>query len=67
MLWIAALVGAALVEAMLADRKRTGDVLGVSNHTKPYVFSHKVAPGVDVGNLERVRASLACAQTRPPL
>ena len=25
--------------------------MGVSNRSEPYVFSHKVAPGVDVGNL----------------
>ena len=43
-----------ICEAVMADRSGTGVhrwCLDVRNRTKPCVFSHKVAPGVYVGNL----------------
>ena len=58
-----------ICKAVIADGSGTAvsrRCLGVRNRTKPYVFSHKVAPHVDVGNLVCATAQ-ARARTRPPL
>jgi hypothetical protein len=52
-----------ICKAVSADRSGTGVLrwcLDVRNRTNPCVYSHKVA-------VRRVRSSLVCAQTRPPL